>query len=246
MACAPSLSREGAKPVDNEAILVLAASDLQFAFTEIAVAYEQAGNQRPTMTFGSTGSFASQIENGAPADLFFAADQSFIEDLQGKGFILENTRRVYATGRIVVTRNAQVNADVASLEDLLKPEVRKIAIANPEHAPYGRAARAALQAKGLWDAVQPKLVLGENISQTFQFVQTGNADAGIVALSVALGVPGTPYTLVDAELHPSLVQEAAILKSSKQPALARAFLDYLESPSGRAVMKKYGFVRDEG
>ena len=129
-----------------------------------------------------------------------------------------------------------------SLKDLGRPELKKIAIANPEHAPYGRAAKQALQAKGLWNQVESKLVLGENIAQTFQLVQTGNADAGIVALSVALGNPGVSYTLIDEALHAPLLQAASVLKNSRQPEAAQAFLEFVNGPSGRPIMRKYGFV----
>ena len=129
-----------------------------------------------------------------------------------------------------------------SLEDLGRSELKKIAIANPEHAPYGRAAKQALQAKGLWNQVESKLVLGENIAQTFQLVRSGNADAGLVALSVVLGVPNAAYTPVDVSLHDPLTQEAAVLESSKQPEAARDFLAFVTGPSAQPVMKRYGFL----
>lgn len=240
-AATPGTAR-AASPAAGGGILILAASDLQYALPEIAKAYEAATGRKVTISLGSTGTFASQIENGAPADLFFAADQSFIEQLQGKGFVRDVSRQIYAVGRIVLVSAKGVPAAPQTLADLLKPEYKKVAIANPEHAPYGRAARSALQAQGLWDQVQPKLVLGENISQTFQLAQTGNVDAAIVALSVALGIPGTPYTLIDDKLHPALTQEAAVLKGSKQPEVAADFLAYVNGPAGRVIMKKYGFV----
>lgn len=233
-------------PVPSETLLIVAASDLQFALPEMAQRYEAQGRRKPAISLGSTGNFATQIENGAPADLFFAADQSFLNGLDKKDFVLAGSRRVYATGRIVLTAARTAPFEPRSLEDLLRPELKKIAIANPEHAPYGRAAKAALETKGLWSQIEPKVVLGDNISQTFQFVQTGNAEAGIVALSVALGVPGTPYTLIDAALHPPLTQEAAILKRSKQPEAARDFLNFVSGTEGRLIMKKYGFALPGG
>lgn len=225
-----------------EPLLVLAAADLQFALSEVIARYEAESGHRPIATFGSTGNLSRQIENGAPADLFFAADESFLLGLERKGLLLEGTRQPYAIGRIVIVASRTAPVQVTTLRDLLQPELRAIAIANPEHAPYGRAAKEALQAAGLWDRVESRLVLGENISHTFQFVQTGNADAGIVALSVALGAPGTRYNLVDDSLHGPLRQFAAVLKASKQPEAAREFLAYVNGPTGRPIMKKYGFV----
>lgn len=230
-----------ALPTSTEPVFVLAAADLQFALTDIAKLYEQATGRKITLSFGSTGTFASQIENGAPGDLFFAADQSYIDGLDKKGLLRPDTRQLYATGRIVLAP-AKGAATPQTLEDLLKPEYKKIAIANPDHAPYGAAAKAALQKRGIWEQLQPKIVLGENIAQTFQFVQTGNADAGIVALSVALGAPGIPYTIIDTTLYPPLQQEAAILKVSKQPEVARDFLAFINGVQGRPIMKKYGFI----
>ncbi|HEU5317449.1 MAG TPA: molybdate ABC transporter substrate-binding protein [Chloroflexota bacterium] len=243
-ACGGDPLRAGpsASPTPREPLLVLAASDLQYAMSDVAAEYERTGRRKPTLTFGSTGTFASQIKNGAPADLFFAADQSFLADLDAAGLVLPGTRHLYAAGRITLAAARGAPVEAASLADLLRPEVKKVAIANPEHAPYGQAAQQALQATGLWERVQPKLVLAENISQTFQLVQTGNADAGIVALSIVLGAPGATYTLIDAALHAPLRQAAAVLKASRQPDAARAFLAFVNGPLGRPTMKRYGFV----
>jgi molybdate transport system substrate-binding protein len=196
-------------PTPAQPLLVLAAADLQYALPEIAAEFEKATGHKPTITLGSTGNIAAQIENGAPADLFFAADQSFIARLAEKGRVRADSRRVYAIGHIVITPARTARVEVRTLQDLTRPELKKIAIANPEHAPY---------------------------------VQTGNAEAGIVALSVALGVPGTPYTLIDDALHAPLLQEAAVLTASKQPERARTFLEFVNGPQGRPIMQKYGFV----
>jgi molybdate transport system substrate-binding protein len=228
-----------------EPLLVLAASDLQFALAEVAERFETEANQPVTFVFGSTGNLAHQIEQGAPADVFFAANESFVDNLERRGHLLEGTRQVYAIGRIVLTRAAGTTIEVTTLEHLLPDEIRTVAIANPEHAPYGMAAKQALETAGLWERVRPKLVLGENISQAFQFVQTGNADAGIVALSVALGVPGTDYALIDAGLHAPLVQAAAVIGRTPQPAAAHEFLVYVNGPVGRPIMERHGFVLPE-
>ncbi len=259
VACAPSLvtptaSREqaespvvasttpGGVPVTGEPLVLLAASDLQYALPEIASRYEAETGRKVTISLGSTGNIAAQIENGAPADIFFAADGSFLDRLGKKDLLDEKTRQVYATGRIVVTYAKGTAVEVKTIEDLASPEVKKVAIANPEHAPYGRAAQQALEAKGLWSLIKPKIVLGENVSQTFQFIHTGNADAGIIALSIAQGQPNTPYTLIDDGLHAPLVQEVAVLRVSRQPDAAKEFLAFVNGSRGRPVMKQFGFV----
>lgn len=226
----------------TEPILVLAAADLQYALPEVARLYTAETSDSVTFVFGSTGNLTSQIENGAPADVFFAANERFVNRLAQGGHLLDGTQRIYAIGRIVLVAADSTRVPVESLTDLLRPEIRHIAIANPEHAPYGLAAREAMQAVGAWDRVQTRLVFGENISQTFQFVRTGNADVGVVALSVALGVPGTKYVLIPDSLHAPLRQAAAVMLRSKSPVQARAFLDFVSGPRGRPVMQRYGFV----
>lgn len=221
-------------------LLIYAASDLQFALDELATAFAAAGHPRPTITFGSTGTLAQQIENGAPADVFFAADEAFVAGLEAKGLTLAGTRQLYAIGRIVLVER-QGLAAVTRLEDLLRADVRKVSIANPEHAPYGRAAREALLRTENWTNVSDKIVLGENVSQAFQFVRTGNADAGIVALSLAIGA-GARYTLVDGSLHDPIAQAAMVVARTRHSESARAFLAYVNGPLGRPVMKKYGFA----
>ena len=238
---APSPATVAGDSPAAEPLVVLAASDLQFALPDIAARYQEATGRRVTVALGSTGTFATQIENGAPADLFFAADRSFVDRLERRGLIVEGSRRIYAIGRLAIAPAPNAAFPPSSIEDLARPELKKIAIANPEHAPYGRAARQAIDARGLGSQLEPKLVLAENIAQAFQFVQTGNADAGIVALSVVLGVPGAPYTLIDPSLHGPLTQEAAVVKGSRQPAAAEDFLAFVTGPTGRPILERYGF-----
>ncbi len=216
--------------------VVLAASDLQHALTELGELYRQRVGCAPLLSFGSTGAYTSQIEQGARADLFFAANASFIDRLQSQALLHEDSRMVYGTGRLVLVGSAAPPPSLASLTD---PGIRYLAIANPEHAPYGLAAQQALQASGLWEEVQPRLVRGENIAQTWQLVQTGNADAGIVALSLV--VESTPYTLIDSSLHEPLVQVAAVPRSAEHPQAGRDFLAFVMAPEGRAVLQRYGF-----
>jgi molybdate transport system substrate-binding protein len=205
-------------------LTVAAAADLQFAFNDLARLFEEQTGHKVTLVFGSTGQLAQQIENGAPYDLFAAANIDYIDQLAAKKLVLEESVALYA-----------------QLKDLLNPQIKHIAIANPEHAPYGVAARQALEASGLWDAIEPKLVLGENVRQALQYVQTGDAEAGIVALSVA-NVPENTWTLIDDSLHQPLDQALAIVATSRHPDLAFQFARFINSESGRPVMRRYGFI----
>jgi len=226
-----------AQPV-APAITVYAASDLDMAFREVKPIFEKATGTRVTLVMGSTGNLAKQIEHGAPADVFFAANASFVDDLQGA--VIPQTRALYAQGRIVLATPTKPTVVVRELADLLKPEVRRVAIANPAHAPYGRAAQEALESAGVWERLKPKLVYGENIRHTLQFVETGAVEAGIVALSVA-GVPDVRYVPIDLKLHKPLNQVAAVVKRSARPELGVAFIQFLNGPEGRPIMKRYGF-----
>jgi molybdate transport system substrate-binding protein len=222
-------------------LTVAAAADLQFAFTDIGALFEQETGHKVTFVFGSTGQLAQQIENGAPYNLFAAANISFVDDLAKKNLVLPDTKALYARGRIVLAVNKASGIQAVELKDLLSEKITHIAIANPEHAPYGVAAKEALQSAGLWEKIQPKLVYGENVRQTLQFVQTGDAQAGIVSLSVA-NVPEITWSLIDASLHNPLDQALAVVTSSPQKDLASEFAKFINGPSGRPIMQKYGFV----
>jgi molybdate transport system substrate-binding protein len=222
-------------------LTVAAAADLQFAFTDIGALFEQETGHKVTFVFGSTGQLAQQIENGAPYDLFAAANISFVDDLAKKNLVLPDTKTLYARGRIVLAVNRASGVSAVSLDDLLSEKITHIAIANPEHAPYGVAAKEALQLAGLWEKIQPKLVYGENVRQTLQYVQAGDAQAGIVSLSVA-NVSEITWSLIDASLHNPLDQAVAVVTSSPQKDLASEFAKFINGPSGRPIMQKYGFV----
>lgn len=241
-ACATSQNSSAAAPdMSNEPLLVAAAADLQFAFTDIGEKFTEQTGQEIEFTFGSTGNLTTQIENGAPFDILAAANVAFVDRLKEQGLIIPDTQQLYAQGRIVLAVNREAGIQATELQDLLDPAIASIAIANPEHAPYGQAAKEALQSAGIWEEIQPKLVLGENVRQTLQFVQTGDAPAGIVALSVA-DVPEVTYTLLDGNLHIPLNQALAVIKSTPHEAAARAFIEFVNGPTGRPVMKKYGFL----
>jgi molybdate transport system substrate-binding protein len=234
----------GCNPARSESagpLLVAAASDLQLAFSEIGKQFEAETGHQVTFTFGSTGILTTQIENGAPFDILAAANVSFVDRLTEQGLTIAETQQLYAQGRIALVVNRNSGLQVASLEDLRHPAVSRVAIANPQHAPYGQAAREALQNAGVWADVEEKLVFGENVSQTLQFVQTGNAPVGIVALSIA-GVPEVTGTLLPAELHDPINQALAVIKGTPREETARAFIAFVGSPAGREIMKRYGFL----
>ena len=236
-----ALGPGSAAAADPPSLTVFAAADLTFAFKEIAPRFEKATGARVALVFGSTGNFAHQIRQGGPADVFFAADQSFVDDLIAEGVLLRETRTLYAQGRIVLATARTFGPKLTELRSLLDPRVRHVAIANPVHAPYGRAAEQALRRAGLWEALRPKLVFGENIRHTLQFVQAGAAESGIVALSVA-NVPEVDWGPIDAAMHAPLDQAAAIVRRSPRPELGLAFIQFVNGPEGRPVMKRFGFM----
>lgn len=224
-------------------IKVAAAADLAFAFDEVGKAFTKKTGQEVTFSFGSTGQLAKQIAEGAPFDVFAAANVSFVDDVVKAGACDETTKALYARGRIVIWGKAGGPVtDKTTLADLADPKFVKVAIANPEHAPYGRAAKEALTTAGQWDAVQAKLVYGENIKQTMQFAQTGNAEAAIVALSLAIVEKDGAYALVDAAQHKPLDQALVVCKGGANAAGGKAFAAFVGSPEGREIMKKYGFL----
>jgi len=227
-----------------EPLTVAAATSLQFAFPEIGRLFEAEAGQPVVLTFGSSGNLAHQIENGAPVDVFAAANVAYVDDLRLKGLIVAGSQQLYAQGRVVLAINRTSGVQARRLEDLLQPAITHVALANPGHAPYGLAARQALQSAGLWEALQPKLVYGENVRQAMQFVQTGNAEAGLIALSVA-DVPELSYTLIDARLHQPLNQAVGVVRSTSREAVARRFIAFVNSPQGQAILRRYGFLPPE-
>ena len=227
-------------------ITIAAASDLSEAMKEIAGNYEKATGCAVRVSTGSSGNFLSQIENGAPFDVFFSADIAYPKKLEAEGFAAPGSTVLYAVGKIVlwVRRDSRldINQGLAVLRD---HSVRKIAIANPQHAPYGRAAEQALRAAGLYEAVKDRLVLGENISQAAQFAESGNADAGILALSLAQSPPLKSeghYSPVPEHLYTPIQQGAVVLRAAPNAQGARAFLDYVQTPAVAALLERYGFA----
>jgi molybdate transport system substrate-binding protein len=233
----------------QQSLTIAAAADLQPVMTEIAARFEQQTGVKVKLSFGSSGNFFAQIQNGAPYDLFFSADVGYPSKLQEAGLTVPGSLYLYGIGKIVlwVPGNSAIDVN-KGLEVLANPTVKKIAIANPAHAPYGRAAEAALKNAKLWDQVSSKLVVGENIAQTAQFVESGNADVGIIALSLALApaMKGTGrYFIIPEDRYPPLRQAAVILKTSGHVETAERFLKFLREPKTVALLQEYGFAAPE-
>lgn len=233
-----------ARPASAQDLTIAAAADLKFAMAEVVEAFRSANpGDRVEVIYGSSGKFFTQIANGAPFDLYFSADIAYPRQLEQKG-LTDGGTRPYALGRIVLWSLEPRLAEVP-LEDLPAAPIRKFAIANPQHAPYGLRAQEALQHQGVWEAMQPKLVLGENVAHTAQFVDSGAADAGIVALALVLSptMAGKgAWNLIPADWHEPLEQGYVILGRAGGNALAHRFVDYMASEPARAVMRRYGFV----
>jgi molybdate transport system substrate-binding protein len=228
----------------GDKITIAAAADLKFAMEEIVAVFKQANPADQVETiYGSSGKFHTQIQQGAPFDLFFSADIAYPRMLEKEGLAASEPKS-YAFGRLVLW-SASRDASKLTIADLADPAIKKIAIANPKHAPYGKRAEEALRSAGLWDKVEPRLVMGENIAQTAQYVQTGNADIGIIALSLALNkelASKGGYALIPDNLHQPLEQGYIITTQAAGNPLAKKFADYMGSPEARRVMVRYGFV----
>jgi len=238
-ACRPK-EKWFATPAPGQEITVAAAADLTPAFEELGREFEKATKIKVVFVFGSTGLLTRQIENGAPFDLFAAANVTYIDELDQKGLIIPDSKAIYARGRITLWTLEESPIRLQGIADLARPEVQRIAIANPDHAPYGLAAKQALQSAGVWDRVQPKLVYGDNIRQTLQYAETGNVEVAIVALSLSIQSHGR-WTVIPEELHQPIDQALAVTKTTKYEQAARAFASFINSPEGKAIMKKYGF-----
>jgi molybdate transport system substrate-binding protein len=225
---------------------VAAAADLTFAFKDVAARFKKQTGNGLKLTYGSSGNFFAQIQNGAPFDLFFSADVGYPQKLEAAGLTEPGTIYDYASGKLVIWVPNASKLDLSrGLSVLLDPGIRKIAVANPLHAPYGVAAVAALRHDGIYDKVKDKLVLGENISQTAQFVQSGNADVGLLALSLAVAPAMKTtgrYVEIPASDYPPLIQAGVVLKSSRNKELANQFLKFLKEPGTVALMAQYGFT----
>jgi molybdate transport system substrate-binding protein len=226
-------------------IAVAAAADLQFAMQDVAARFQKETGKTVKLTYGSSGNFFQQIQNGAPFDMFFSANLDYAKKLESAGLTVPGSYYEYAKGKIVIwVRNDSKLGLSSGMQVLLDPSVKKIAVANPEHAPYGQAAVAAMQNDKIYERLKDKFVLGENISQTASFVVAGAADVGIVALSLALS-PNMKdkgrYVEIPAVEYPPIEQACVILLSSKNKETARQFLSFVKTAAIGDVLRSYGF-----
>ena len=231
----------------GEKILIAAASDLKFAMEEICETFKKANPAIDVeVSYGSSGNFFSQIKQGAPYDVFFSADSAYPTLLEKEGFAVKGENRLYSIGRIVlwIPKKSELSPQ-KGLNIVLEPGLKKLAIANPKHAPYGRAAEEALRYYGFWDKVQSKLVFGENVSQTAQFVHTGAADAGIIALSLAMSpkmADDGSYWIIPPESYSKLEQVYTVLQRGKDKSSVNTFLKFVNGEKGKIILSKYGFI----
>ncbi|MEP7215325.1 MAG: molybdate ABC transporter substrate-binding protein [Anaerolineaceae bacterium] len=234
--------RDGAGPGEKSSasITVAAAADLRTVLTAMKPDLERTCTTQITFVFGSSGQLKNQIEAGAGFGLFLSADSQYPRDLARAGGVVPNGVASYGVGRLVLATR-QGLAPVTSIEQLSRPDIKRIAIANPDHAPYGRAAKQALENAGVYGAIKGKLVLGENIRQTTDYVEKGDADAALVAL--ALVIQGSPasYTLIDGALHQSIEQGGAVIKGTGAELTGRCILQYVLDPAGQEALKRFGF-----
>jgi molybdate transport system substrate-binding protein len=226
---------------------IAAAADLEYAFRDVAQAFERQTGATVRLSFESSGNLVTQIEHGAPFDLFFSADSDYPKKLAAEGLVEPGSLSPYALGNLVLWVRNDSKLDVnLGLDVMLEAQVKSIAIADPAHAPYGRVAMTTLKSQGLYSRIQGKLVFGENIAQTAQFVASGNADIGLLAVSLAVSpvLKGQGrYFVIPASQAPALMQSACILRSSANKGLAKSFLEFLQSRAAIKIMQSYGFTK---
>lgn len=224
---------------------IAGASDLVFAMDEIIPRFQSASGHRVKFVPGSSGQLAAQIAEGAPYDVFFSANVAFVDEVIASGDCLADSKALYARGRIVMwAREGAAVQPPAELAGLVDPRYVKIAIANPEHAPYGTAAKQALERTGIWSAVEPRIVYGSNIRDAMHLVDSGNAELGIVALSLAVKSDGA-FVEIPAALHEPIDQAMVVCKRGGAERAGRAFIEFMRTPETRRVMQSYGFAVPE-
>jgi molybdate transport system substrate-binding protein len=246
--CAEKSAVGPATQPDAATVTVAAAADLKFAFDEVVRDFEQAhSGTRVQVTYGSSGNFHAQLTNQAPFDIYFSADMSYPRRLVEQGIADKESEFLYAVGQIVVwaPNGSPIDVEQLGIQTVLDPAARKVAIANPQHAPYGRAAEAAMKSLGVFEQVQERLVLGENIAQAAQFVESGAADVGIIALSLAMA-PALrdkgKYWLVPLDAYPTMEQGSVILNWAKNRVVTDQFRSFVAGPQGREILRRYGFI----
>ncbi len=224
----------------SDLLLISAAANLQPVLTALTPALQEAAGMDVVFNYGSSGKLAQQIEQGAPVDLFLSANGDYVEELLPTGSLDANSITPFARGRLVIWTWDE-HLHLVSLQDLTRPEIQRIAMPNPDHAPYGAAARQALQSAGLWDVVQPKLVFGENVTQSYQFAQAGDVEAAFVSASQIISEKGR-WIAVPPGLYPSLEQTAAVAARSPRPDAAQAVIQFLLSPVAQDILRQFGYL----
>jgi molybdate transport system substrate-binding protein len=225
----------------NQPIRVVAAASLLGAFEEVAAAFAAKSGSAAVISPGSSGELAVQMREGAPCDVFAAADESYVDQVIRDGVAVADSKRLYAYGRLVAW-TPPGTAPPVGLADLVDPRFVKIALASPDNAPYGRAAKQALVRAGVWDRIADRVVIGSNVLQAFQFASTGNADVAFTALSVVMGAGGA-HVIVDDTLHDPLAHAMVMCQRAARPDVARAFIDFVDSPDGHAILSRHGLTR---
>jgi molybdate transport system substrate-binding protein len=233
-----------ATAVESSPLRLAAATDLQRVLPRLAERFEAKTGAKPTLIFDASGRLAEQIKAGAPFDVFLAANQKFVRDLADAGLVLPDSVRPYARGSLVLCVHPSVKIEVRELADLGRAEIRKIAIANPEYAPYGAAARQALERAGLWSQLEPKIVRAASVRQAMQYIENGDAEVGLVSRSLLDKVDLRPRP-VDPSIYDPLVQAMGIVAETRQPDRARAFLDFVMGEEGQAILHDAGFQPGE-
>lgn len=235
-----------------ETLAIASAADLKFAMEDCVGTFRMAHpDTEVKVIYGSSGNLCAQIANGAPFDLFLSADKKFPDALIAEGHAVADSLFSYALGRLVVwvPKDSPIDAGKLGMASLKEPSAKKIAIANPDHAPYGQAAVAAMKSLGVYEDVKPRLVLGENVAQTAQFVESGAADLGIIALSLAMAPVMSEkgrFWEVPRNTFPPLIQSGVITRQAENSKAAAQFTDFLRSPAGREILKNFGFVMPGG
>lgn len=234
--------RETPRTDSRAPIRVAAAADLTVAFEALGRAFERQTGREIVFSFGSTGLLAKQLREGAPFDVFAAANVSFVDEVVRAGACDGSTRAPYARGRIAIWTKRGGVAPPSNIKDLGDARFRRIAIANPEHAPYGQAAKQALELAAVWDSIKPRLVLGENVRGTLQFAETGNVDAAIVALALVVNDRDNPWIAIDEAMHQPIDQALVVCNRGSNRDGGDAFARFVNSDAGRKIMRQYGFL----
>lgn len=246
--CSEKPSQDRSSTVTARTVSVAAASDLKFALDEVIRNYAQEHPDTTIkVTYGSSGNFYAQLSQGAPFDLYFSADVAYPRRLIEQGLADKESEFLYGVGQIVVwvPNDSPLDVEKLGIGALLDPAARKVAIANPQHAPYGRAAEAALKSLDVYEQVKERLVLGENIAQTAQFVESGAADVGIIALSLAVAPELRDkgrYWSVPLDAYPTIEQGCVMMNGAVDRAATESFRDFVIGPGGRNILSRYGFV----